>query len=169
MAIRMAEGTPLPDNTRAELHRLLERLALVRGQNRTNERDCLRRLAAAQAAPEGPHAMVRLLARVIGVGVETADMLVHEILSRGLRDRRAVARYAGLTGSPDESGKRRREKGAGTRRQCQRAAWHDPIGLSLCPLPEGQCAGPMVPRARPMAATRKTMIVALARKLLIAL
>ena len=26
--------------------------------------------------------MVRLLARVIGIGVETADMLVHEILSR---------------------------------------------------------------------------------------
>ena len=26
--------------------------------------------------------MVRMLARVIGVGVETADMLVHEILSR---------------------------------------------------------------------------------------
>ena len=31
-------------------------------------------------------------------------MLVNEILSRHLRDRRAVARYAGLTGSPDESG-----------------------------------------------------------------
>jgi hypothetical protein len=28
-----------------------------------------------------------------------------------LRDRKAVARYAGLTGSPDESGARRREKG----------------------------------------------------------
>jgi transposase len=55
--------------------------------------------------------MVRLLARVIGVGIETADMLVHEVLSRNLRDRKAVARYAGLTGSPDESGARRREKG----------------------------------------------------------
>nr|WP_292323494.1 hypothetical protein [Mesorhizobium sp.] len=32
-------------------------------------------------------------------------MLGHEILSRGLRDRRAIARYAGLTGAPDESGK----------------------------------------------------------------
>jgi transposase len=40
--------------------------------------------------------MVRLLARVIGIGIETADMLVREILSRKLRDRRAVARYAGL-------------------------------------------------------------------------
>ena len=71
-----------------------------------------RRLQALEQAPEhGPHAMVRLLARVIGVGIETADMLVHEVLSRNLRDRRAVARYAGLTGSPDESGARRREKG----------------------------------------------------------
>jgi hypothetical protein len=33
--------------------------------------------------------MVRLLARVIGIGIETADMLVREILSRKLRDRRA--------------------------------------------------------------------------------
>ena len=55
--------------------------------------------------------MVRMLARVIGIGVETADMPVDEILSRQLRDRKAIARYAGLTGSPDESGKRRREKG----------------------------------------------------------
>nr|WP_232375884.1 IS110 family transposase [Mesorhizobium comanense] len=50
--------------------------------------------------------MVRLISSVIGVGVETADMLVNEILSRRLRDRKAVARYAGLTGSPDESGER---------------------------------------------------------------
>jgi transposase len=45
--------------------------------------------------------MVRLLARIVGVGVETADMLVHEVLSRPMRDRRAAARYAGLTGAPD--------------------------------------------------------------------
>ena len=55
--------------------------------------------------------MMRLIARVLGVGIETADMLVNEVLSRHLRDGKAIARYAGLTGSPDESGKRRREKG----------------------------------------------------------
>jgi transposase len=55
--------------------------------------------------------MVRLIARVLGVGTETADMLVNEVLSRRWRDRKAIARYAGLTGSPDESGKRRRERG----------------------------------------------------------
>jgi transposase len=58
-----------------------------------------------------PHALVRLLARIVGVGVETADMLVHEVLSRPIRDRRAVAHYAGLTGAPDESGAQRREQG----------------------------------------------------------
>jgi transposase len=42
--------------------------------------------------------MVHLLARVVGVGVEAADMLVQEVFSRNLRDRKAVARYAGLTG-----------------------------------------------------------------------
>ena len=46
-----------------------------------------------QAPSNGPHAMVRLLARVIGVGVETADMLVQEVLSRNMRDRRAIARW----------------------------------------------------------------------------
>jgi transposase len=57
------------------------------------------------------HAMVRLLARVVGIGIETAEMLVNEVLSRPMRDRRAVARYAGLTGAPDESGAKRREQG----------------------------------------------------------
>jgi transposase len=44
--------------------------------------------------------MVYLLVRIYGLGWETADLLVHELLSRTLRDRKAVARYAGLTGSP---------------------------------------------------------------------
>jgi hypothetical protein len=55
--------------------------------------------------------MVRLLARIVGVGIETADMLVHEVLSRRMRDWKAVARFAGLTDAPDESGAKRREQG----------------------------------------------------------
>jgi hypothetical protein len=64
-----------------------------------------------QTPSDGPHAMEHLLARVIGVGVETADMLMQEVLSGSMGDRRAIARYAGLTGAPDESGRKRREKG----------------------------------------------------------
>jgi transposase len=48
---------------------------------------------------------------VIGVGVDTADMLVQEVFSREIRDRRALVCYAGLSGAPDESAQRRRERG----------------------------------------------------------
>ena len=108
-ALRTPEGEPIPPNTVAALRRDMERLRLVREQIRQIE---LTRLERLQKAPEvGAHAMVRLLARVMGIGIETADMLVQEVLSRELRDRRAVARYSGLTGSPDESGRKHREKG----------------------------------------------------------
>src|SRR5262245_9353828 len=109
--LRTAEGTPLPQNTLSELRRHLARLRVVRDQIRAVEQERLRKLAQAPAAEKSSHAMVRLIARVLGVGVETADMLVNEIFSRQWRYRKAVARYAGLTGSPDESGSRRRERG----------------------------------------------------------
>ena len=108
-ALRTPEDLPIPPNMLAEMERDMARLAVVRAQIKEIERT---RLQALQQAPEGgPHAMVRLLARIVGVGIETADMLVREVLSRNLRDRRAIARYAGLTGSPDESDSKRREKG----------------------------------------------------------
>src|SRR5271155_5853010 len=108
-ALRTPEGEAMPENTLAELRREMARLQLVREQIAEIETARLERIEPASA--DGPHAMVRLLARIVGVGIETADMLVHEVLTRKLRDRWAVARYAGLTGAPDESGTRRREKG----------------------------------------------------------
>src|SRR4051812_49839851 len=95
--------------------------------------------------------MVRLLAQVVGVGLETADMLVHEILSRNLRDRRAVARHAGLTGSPDESGSRRREKGlarsgnARVRRGMLRLAWRFLLTRGAARSPAGAGRAPRTP------------------------
>ncbi len=44
-----------------------------------NEIEATRLQRLEQAPVEGPTAMVRLVARVIGIGIETADMLVHEI------------------------------------------------------------------------------------------
>ena len=95
------EGMPLPPNALAELQRDMARLGFVVSQIREVEDARQKRLE--QQPETTPHAMVRLLARVVGIGIETADMLVHEVLSRPMRDRRAVARYAGLTGAPDES------------------------------------------------------------------
>ena len=171
-SLRAAEGTPLPQNTLAELRRHLARLRVVRDQIRAVEQERLRKLAVAPAAEtKSPHAMVRLIARVLGVGVETADMLVNEIFSRQWRDRKAVARYAGLTGSPDESGSRRRERGlarAGNvrvRSGMIQLAWRFVRFQKTSPLAQWFAARTADGRA----STRKTMIVALARKLLIAL
>ena len=107
--LRTPEDVLLPPNTLAELRRDLARLMVVREQIKAIEQA---RLEAIRRAPDKPaHRMVQLLPRIIGVGVESADMLVREALLRNFRDRRAVARYAGLTGAPDESGAKRREKG----------------------------------------------------------
>jgi transposase len=168
-ALRTPEGTGLPPNTRAELHRDMARLQFVMEQIQQIEAARSERLE--QAGAEGPNAMVRLLAQVVGVGLETADMLVHEVLSRNLRDRRAVARYAGLTGSPDESGNRRREKGlakagnARVRRGMIQLAWR----FLLHQKESGLAQWYRARTADARGSTRKTLIVALARKLLIAL
>jgi transposase len=167
--LRTPEGAELPANITAELRRDMARLALIREQIAAIEQARIDRLH--QEPDTGPHMMVRLLASVIGIGIETADMLVMEILSRNLRDRRAVARYAGLTGSPDESGAKRREKGltkagnARVRRGLIQLAWR-----FLQFQKESALAKWFRSRTEGSSGARKTtMIVALARKLLIAL
>jgi transposase len=167
--LRTPEGAALPPNTLAELRRDMARLRLVADQIREVEATRQERLE--RAPGEGRNATVRLLARVVGVGVETADMLVHEILSRDPRDRRAVARYAGLTGAPDESGIKRREKGlakagnARVRRGMIQLAWRFLRFQETSALAQWYRARTADARG----GTRKTLIVALARKLLVAL
>jgi len=166
--LRTPGGEPIPPNTLAELKRDMERRRFVADQIRQIELARLERLE--EAPTKGPNAMVRLLARVIGVGIETADMLVQELLSRDMRDRRAVARYAGLTGSPDESGARRREKGlsrsgnARVRRGMIQFAWR-----FLKFQTDSELARWYRERTEAASGNRKRMIVALARKLVIAL
>jgi len=167
-ALSTPEGVSLPPNTLLELRRDMARLRFVMDQIKEVEEARAQRLE--QAPQEQTHAMVRLIARVIGVGIETADMLVHEILSRQLRDRRAVARYAGLTGAPDESGNKRREKGlakagnARVRRGMIQLAWRFLVFQK-----DSALARWYRTRTESAGKKRKTMIVALARKLLIAL
>src|SRR5262245_9319653 len=166
--LRTPEGEPIPPNTLAEVHRDMARKQLVAEQISQIEKARLEQLK--RAPNTGPNLIVLLLVRVIGIGIETADMLVQEILSRNLRDRRAVARYAGLTGSPDESGSKRREKGlarsgnARVRRGMIQLAWR-----FLQYQEESALARWFRARTEKAPQLRKKMIVALARKLLIAL
>ena len=168
-SLRGAEGMPLPPNTLAEMRRDMVRLRLVREQMKIIEKTRLQKLV--KAPREGTNPLVLMLTRVLGIGVETADMLVHEVLMRNLRDRRALARYAGITGAPDESGSKRREKGlarggnARVRRGLVQLAWRWLMFQKDSALAQWF-------RKRSASARgdiRKTMIVALARKLLIAL
>jgi transposase len=169
VALRGPEDEPLPPNTIAELGRHMARLHLIREQIKAIEAARLEQLK--QAPRKGTNPMLLMLAQITGIGVETADMLVHEVLSRQLRDQRAVARYAGLTGAPNESGMKRREKGlaragnARVRHGMIQLAWRWLMrqkNSELAQWYETRTVG-----AKP--AVRKTMIVALAHKLLITL
>jgi transposase len=166
--VRTPEDEPIPPNTLAELRRDMVRRRLLAEQLKQIETARLQRLK--QAPNTGANKMVGILARVIGIGIETADMLVQEVLSRNLRDRRAVARYGGLTGSPDESGKKRREKGlarsgnARVRLGMIQLAWR-----FLQFQKDSALAHWFQARTEKTRSSRKKMIVALARKLLIAL
>jgi len=114
--------------------------------------------------------MVFLLIRIIGLGVETAEQLVREILSRNLRNRKAVARYAGLTGSPDESGARRREKGLSRSGNGRVRSILIQLSWRLLQFqPDSELVLWFNKRTAGVKSSSKPMIVALARKLIITL
>jgi len=166
-ALRTPEGSAIPPNTLAELQRELEHLRFIKEQITQIEQARLEQLE--QAPQEGLNATILDLSRIRGLGIETADMLSSEAFTRDYSDQRAIARYVGLTGSPDESGSRRREKGlakagnARVRRGMIQLAWrfrrHQKDSGLVQWFEACVAAGKK----------RKTMIVALARKLLIAL
>jgi transposase len=162
-ALRTPEGGPLPPNTLAEMLRELQHLQFIKEQIEKIRLEQLER-----TSPEARNA-TRDLSRIRGLGIETADMLASEVFPREYRDQRAIARYVGLTGSPDESGSRRHEKGlakagnARVRRGMIQLAWRFLIhqkDSGLAQWFQARVAAGM---------KRKTAIVAMARKLLIAL
>ena len=159
--LRTPEGEPIPPNTLAKLLRIWNAGGSLPSRYARSRRGAW----SVSSGPPTPDQISWSRA-----DHETADMLVQEVLSRNLRDRRAVARYAGLTGPPDESGNKRREKGlarsgnARVRRGMIQLAWR------FLEFQKGSALAQWF-RARTENArgSRKKMIVALARKLLITL
>jgi transposase len=112
--LRSPNGEPIPPNTLAALYRGLERLALIRKQIKAIEQELRQRLKAKPEEAANPQ--ILMLGQIHGHGLETADLLVHEVLMRNLRDQRAVGRYGA---SP---GRRTRAARAGASRASPRPA-----------------------------------------------
>ena len=167
--VRDFAGAPLPPQTMAELRRLMARHRLASEQ--------LRELAAARdrvaqvAEPDQAERTIQILTRIVSLGEETATLLVRELFCRPFRDRRALANFVGLTGTPFNSGGMEREQGIGkngnarVRRILMQLAWR-----WLRFQPDSALSRWFAERTGgAKGRIRKVMIVALARKLLIAL
>jgi transposase len=168
--LRTGDGRELPARLRREIEREFKRLELVLEQIEAVEAE--RDAVAMEPAPgDADAAKVSLLARLGGIGVELATVLVREALYRPFANRKEVAAYAGLTPSPFASGDRHREQGiseAGNpllRKSMIELAW-----LWLRYQPGSALARWFAERVGAVRGRiRKITAVALARKLLVAL
>jgi transposase len=168
-ALTTGDGRPMPDRLRAEIRREIERLEIILAQIAAveRERDTLMAETAAADREAAPAALMRLR----GIGPELASLLWLEALFRRFGNRRQIAAYAGLAPSPWQSGGMDREQGiakSGNPRLRQamiELAWfwtrHQP-GSAL-----SRWFAARVGEAR--GRVRRIAIVALARKLLVAL
>ena len=136
-----------------------------------NEIETAREQVAAVADTDRLERMIQLLAGVVGVGVETATTLVHEVFSRRFRDRRGLAAFVGMTGTPYGSGGSKGEQGLSkngnprVRRILTQLTWRWTIFQPQSALTRWFVARTGGAKGR----MKKIMAVALARELLAAL
>jgi transposase len=168
--LRGFDGDPLPPMLLAELRRLMARHRVLSEQ--LKEIEAAREQALAEAAEQDQAArQIRILTYLAGLGLGTATGLVREVFCRSFRDRKALASFVGLTGTPFNSGGMEREQGISksgnprVRRLLMQLAWRwlrfqpDSALSRWFDERTGGAKGRI----------RKIMIVALARKLLVAL
>ena len=168
-ALRTGDGRPLPERLKAEIRREIERVDLVVSPMAMVERE--RDALVGMTSDPAPETAAAVLVRLKGIGPELGSLIWLEALYRGFSNRRQIAAYAGLAPSPWQSGGTDREQGiskSGNRRLRHvlvELAWfwlrHQPASaLSVWFRARvGQGRGRI----------RRIAIVALARKLLVAL
>jgi transposase len=167
--LRTGDGRPLPQRLKEEIERQHERLMLAHRQLAALAQ--VSRDERIAAAPGSPEAKSVQLTRLVGIGPVGAQGLVNEAFYRSFDNRRQVGSYFGLTGTPFNSGRSERDQGiskCGNRRARELAielAWlwlrHQPASALSCWFHQ---------RVRNLKGKiRKITIVALARKLIVAL
>jgi transposase len=154
---------------RAQSGRILDRLELVLVQIAEIERQ--RDAVLETKTPGQSEQVIRNLVRLSGIGIQSATLLVREAFVRHFRNAKALGAYAGLAGTPYRSGGLQREQGiskAGNSRR--RVALVELAWLWLRYQPGSTLARWFNKRlADGQGRMKKVLIVALARKLLIAL
>ncbi|HEY3888371.1 MAG TPA: IS110 family transposase [Caulobacteraceae bacterium] len=175
---RTGDGRPLGPQLLAEIGRELQRLALASAQIGELEAQARAVLAESRAgetrtdeAGAANAAKVAQLAWLRGIGETSAWPLVNEVFWRRFDNRRQVGGYFGLDGTPYDSGASRKEQGiskAGNRRARTLAielAW-----LWLRHQPDSDLSRWFFARVgQTKGRIRKIALVALARKLMVAL
>ena len=167
--LRTALGGSLPTHARAKIVRMLDRLELLLLQ--ITELEKSRDAVLEDENPDKAASMIQQLAKLRGVGVQSATVLVREGFVREFANGKALGSYAGLTSTPYSSGGTEREQGIGKagnvrlRTLMVELAWlwqrYQPDSAQVSWFRE-RVSG----TGRRM---RKVMVVGLARKLLIAL
>jgi len=168
-SMRTGDGRPLPAKAREEIAREHERLCLIVRQLRDIEKQSKAEMQAAKAG--STEAKTVMLARLKGIALVGGRGLVNEVLYRSFDNRRQVGGCFGLTGTPYDSGIRTRDQGisksgnARARKLAIEIAWlwvtHQP-GSALTLWFQERVRNL---KGRP----RRVAIVALARKLMVAL
>jgi transposase len=167
-AQRSGDGHPLPPHLKAQIGRELDRLELLLEQLKAVEAE---RNALLEPANDAAPVAVQALAGLRGIGPEFTAMLWSECLFRSFSNRRQVAAYAGLAPTPWQSGSVQHEQGVSKsgnprlRSTMIQLAW-----LWLRHQPTSELSLWFRERVkRNNGRGKKTAIVALARKLLVAL
>jgi transposase len=161
------DGRPLPERLGREIAREIQRLALVQEQLREIERERDLAPTPCQATERKRHQLLRLN----GIGVASAPILAREVYYRQFANRRQVAGFIGLAPSPYDSGESRRSQGiskAGN--SLVRAVMIETAWMWLRHQPNSALSQWFHQRTEGQSKRmRCVMIVALARKLAVAL
>ena len=167
--MRTGDGRALPPHLKDEIRREHERLLLVHKQIKALE---AANIAAHRAPAKGSvEAKAVQLAQLKAIGPQIAQVLTNEVFYRDFKNRRQVGSCVGLTDTPYDSGDRRRQQGiskAGNHRARTTAielAW-----LWVRHQPDSELSRWFRARVGNVKGRiRKIAIVALARKLMVAL
>jgi len=167
--VRLWDDSPLPQGLRSRLEREYARLQFVQQQIKELEAE---RAVLIRTSDDPSVGKVRQLLRLGGIGENSAWLYVMEFFGwRALRNRRQVGSLAGLTPTPHQSGDQAREQGIS--KAGNRAVRAMAIEIAWCWLryqPESELSRWYQRRfGQGSKRVRKIGIVALARKLLIAL